>query len=407
MPQFSYYGRDQKNQPVNGQLEAATPANVVDMLAQTGITPVKIEPVVEVQDAGEVLSGWMGKQKVTLVDLMMFTRQMYTLTRAGVPIMRALSGLEQSTQVPALKRLFHELVQSLDSGLELSQALARREDVFDTFYVSMVRVGETAGRLEEVFDGLYNHLEFQRYMREQVKSAVRYPSFVVAAMVGAVAIINIVVIPAFAKVFANLGAELPLMTRILLGTSQFTLTWWPAILAGMAMGFIGFRMYVGTEAGRLSWDRLKLRMPIFGELIRKGVLSQATKSMALVFRSGVPVVQGLTLTSQLVENRHVGIALANMRSQVERGESLLAACQRAGIFTPLVLQMVMVGEESGTLGEMLDEIGSMYQRDMEHGLKSLSQQIEPILIVTLGAMVLVLALGVFLPMWDLGKAAIK
>lgn len=407
MPQFAYYGRDQKNQPVRGQLEAATTANVVDMLAQTGITPVSIEPVVEVKDAGEVLGGWMGKQKVTLVDLMMFTRQMYTLTRAGVPIMRALSGLEQSTQQPGLKKLFHELVQSLDSGLELSQALARRDDVFDSFYVSMVRVGETAGRLEEVFDGLYNHLEFQRYMREQVKSAVRYPSFVVAAMIGAIAIINIVVIPAFAKVFANLGAELPLMTRILLGTSQFTLTWWPAILAGAAMAFVGFRMWVGTELGRLAWDRTKLRMPIFGELIRKGVLSQATKSMALVFRSGVPVVQGLTLTAALVENRHVGQALANMRSQVERGESLLAACQRAGIFTPLVLQMVMVGEESGTLGEMLDEIGSMYQRDMEHGLKSLSQQIEPILIVTLGAMVLVLALGVFLPMWDLGKAAIK
>lgn len=407
MPQFAYYGRDQKNQPVRGQMEAATTANVVDMLAQTGITPVSIEPVVEVKDAGEVLGGWLGKQKVTLVDLMMFTRQMYTLTKAGVPIMRALSGLEQSTQQPALKRLFHELVQSLDSGLELSQALARREDVFDSFYVSMVRVGETAGRLEEVFDGLYNHLEFQRYMREQVKSAVRYPSFVIAAMIGAVAIINIVVIPAFAKVFANLGAELPLMTRILLGTSQFTLTWWPAILAGAALAFIGFRMWVGSEGGRLTWDRMKLRMPIFGELIRKGVLSQATKSMALVFRSGVPVVQGLTLTAALVENRHVGQALANMRSQVERGESLLAACQRAGIFTPLVLQMVMVGEESGTLGEMLDEIGSMYQRDMEHGLKSLSQQIEPILIVTLGAMVLVLALGVFLPMWDLGKAAIK
>jgi MSHA biogenesis protein MshG len=407
MPQFAYYGRDQKNQPVRGQLEAATTANVVDMLAQTGITPVSIEPVVEVKDAGEVLGGWMGKQKVTLVDLMMFTRQMYTLTRAGVPIMRALSGLEQSTQQPGLKKLFHELVQSLDSGLELSQALARRDDVFDSFYVSMVRVGETAGRLEEVFDGLYNHLEFQRYMREQVKSAVRYPSFVVAAMIGAIAIINIVVIPAFAKVFANLGAELPLMTRILLGTSQFTLTWWPAILAGAALCFISFRMWVGTELGRLAWDRTKLRMPIFGELMRKGVLSQATKSMALVFRSGVPVVQGLTLTAALVENRHVGLALANMRSQVERGESLLAACQRAGIFTPLVLQMVMVGEESGTLGEMLDEIGSMYQRDMEHGLKSLSQQIEPILIVTLGAMVLVLALGVFLPMWDLGKAAIK
>ncbi|WP_374590845.1 type II secretion system F family protein, partial [Aquabacterium sp.] len=169
---------------------------------------------------------------------------------------------------------------------------------------------------------------------------------------------------------------------------------------------IGWHLFVGSDSGRLAWDRTKLRLPIAGELIQKGVLAQATRSLSLVFRSGVPVVQGLTLSAQVVDNVYVGQALAAMRSQVERGDSLLSASQRSGVFTPLVLQMIMVGEESGSLGEMLDEIGQMYQRDMEYGLKTLSQKIEPILLVVLGAMVLVLALGVFLPMWDLGKAAL-
>ncbi|MDE2076212.1 MAG: type II secretion system F family protein [Burkholderiales bacterium] len=407
MPQFAYFGRNANREPVEGRMEAASVANVADLLNQTGITPVSITEVPQVQQASEVIGRLMGKERVTDVDLMMFTRQFYTLTKAGVPIIRALRGLELSTQQRSLKKLYVELAQALESGVELSQAMTRRDDVFDPFYISMVRVGESAGRLEEVFLGLFEHLEFQKYISEQVKSALRYPSFVVLAMIVAVAIINVFVIPAFAKVFASLHAELPLMTRILMATSQFTLTWWPAVLAAVVAAWVGWKQFLKTEMGRLKWDRFKLRLPIVGELIEKGVLAQGMRSLALVFRSGVPVVQGLTLSAQVIDNAYISQALTAMRSQVERGDSLLTASQRSGVFPPLVLQMIMVGEESGTLAEMFEEIGQMYQRDMEYGLKTLAQKIEPILLVLMGAMVLVLALGVFLPMWDLGKAAIK
>ncbi|MDE2593086.1 MAG: type II secretion system F family protein [Burkholderiales bacterium] len=406
MPQFAYYGRNANREPVEGRVEAATVANVVDMLNQTGITPVSITEVPQVQQASEVIGKFLGSDKVTDVDLMMFTRQFYTLTKAGVPIIRALRGLELSTQQKSLKKLYLELAQALESGVELSQAMSRRDDVFDPFYVAMVRVGESAGRLEEVFWGLFEHLEFQKNIKEQVKSALRYPSFVILAMVVALGIINVFVIPAFAKVFASLHAELPLMTRILMATSQFTLSWWPAMILAVVAAWVGWRQLLKTEQGRLRWDRFKLHMPIVGDLIEKGVLAQAMRSLALIFRSGVPVVQGLTLSAQVVDNAFITQALSAMRSQVERGDSLLVASQRSGVFPPLVLQMIMVGEESGTLAEMLDEIGGMYQRDMEYGLKTLAQKIEPILLVIMGAMVLVLALGVFLPMWDLGKAAI-
>lgn len=407
MPQFAYYGRNANREPVEGRIEAASVANVVDTLTQTGITPVSITEVPQVQQASEVISRLLGSDKVSALELLMFTRQFYTLTKAGVPIIRALRSLEVSTQQKALKKLYAELAQALESGVELSQAMSRREDVFDPFYIAMVRIGESAGRMEEVFLGLFEHLEFQKYIKEQVKSALRYPTFVVLAMVVAIAIINIFVIPAFAKVFESLHAELPLMTRILMATSQFTLKWWPAVVGGAILAWLGWRQYLKTTLGRLRWDRTKLRMPIVGDLVEKGVLAQGMRSLALVFRSGVPVVQGLSLSAQVIDNAHISQALVVMRSQVERGDSLLTASQRSGVFPPLVLQMIMVGEESGTLGEMLEEIGQMYQRDMEYGLKGLSQKIEPILLVLMGAMVLVLALGVFLPMWDLGKAAIK
>lgn len=407
MPEFAYYGRKANREPVQGTVQASSTANVADMLAQSGVTPVSITEIAPVQQASEVIGRLFGQDRVSPLELMMFTRQLYTLTKAGVPIIRALRGLEQSAQQKNLKKLYLELAQALESGVELSQAMSRRGDVFDSFYISMVQVGESAGRLEEVFLGLFKHLEFQKYIREQVKSALRYPTFVVLAMVGALVVINLFVIPAFAKVFEGLHAELPLMTRILLGMSQFTLAWWPALLAGAAALVVGWRQLLKLERGRYQWDRYKLRMPVVGELIEQGVLAQALRSLALAFRSGVPLVQGLSMAAHVVDNAHLSGALTTMRVQVERGDSLLAASQRSGVFPPLVLQMIMVGEESGTLDHMLDEVGELFQRDMEYGLKTLAQKIEPILLVIMGAMVLVLALGVFLPMWDLGKAAIK
>jgi MSHA biogenesis protein MshG len=270
----------------------------------------------------------------------------------------------------------------------------------------MVRVGESTGQLSEVFQSLHNHLEFQRLMREQIAAALRYPKFVIGAMVVAVGVINLFVIPAFAKVFENLHAELPLMTRLLLGGSNFFLDAWPALLAVLVLALLMWRRAVATPRGRLWWDRWKLRLPIAGKVLRKGALARACRSLALVLRSGVPVLDGLQLAAAVTENAHMEGAILGMRSAVEHGESVLAASRKAGIFTPIVLQMVMVGEESGTLEEMLDEVGALYQREVEYELKTLSSQIEPILIVLLGVLVLILALGVFLPMWDLGQAAL-
>ena len=250
MPSFAYKGRNASGQLVEGVLEGATSAAIADLILGQGLTPVEIkEARVQPAKSGSSMNIVLFKQKISQIDLLLFSRQMHTLLKSGVPIMRALSGLQDAAINPEMKRVIGDVRESLQGGRELSQALARHPRVFSSFYLSMIRVGEATGLLEEVFYRLFEHLEFERYMREQVKSALRYPGFVVIAMLVAIVIVNIFVIPAFAKVFAGFGAELPLMTRVLLGFSDFMVSYWPVMLAGVIACLILFRAWSGQKKG--------------------------------------------------------------------------------------------------------------------------------------------------------------
>lgn len=406
MPSFSYKGRNSGGQLVEGVAEGANSGAVADILLGQGLIPVEIReskaPAAKASAGGGIS---LFKPRVSHVDILLFSRQLHTLLKAGVPIMRALGGLQEAAINPAMKNVIQDVRESLEGGRELSAGLARHPRVFTPFYLSMVKVGEMTGLLEEIFMRLFEHLEFERYMREQVKSALRYPSFVVIAMVAAIVVINIFVIPAFAKVFAGFGTELPLMTRVLLGFSDFMLNYWPHMLAAVGGCVFAFRSWVATAKGRHDWEGIALRIPIAGKILHKAALARFARSFALGMRSGVPVMQALSNSAQTVDNTYIARRIENMRDGVERGESILRSALAVGIFTPVVLQMIAVGEESGAIDDMMDEIGQMYQQEVEYELKTLGQQIEPILIVSLGILVLILALGVFLPMWDLGKVA--
>ncbi|MBU1236883.1 MAG: type II secretion system F family protein [Gammaproteobacteria bacterium] len=411
MPAFAYRGRNSAGESVEGVLEGNNAAAVADLLFGTGVTPLEIKPApagaAESKARGGAINLDLFAEKVAHVDILLFTRQLYTLLKAGVPIMRALAGLQESSQNNAMKTMLGDVRQSLDSGRELSASLARHPKAFSNFYLAMVRVGEMTGRLEEIFLRLFDHMEFERFMREQVKSALRYPSFVVIAMAVALLVVNVWVIPTFAKVFQGFNAELPAVTRALIGFSEFTVAWWHLVLAGIVAAAFAFRAWIATPDGRYTWDKVKMRIPIAGKIIRKATLARFARSYALALRSGVPLIQALTTVAQTVDNAFIADKVEQMRDGVERGESILRAAIAAGVFTPVVLQMIAVGEESGTIDDMMEEIAGMYQSEVEYELKTLSQQIEPILIVMLGALVLVLALGIFLPMWDLGKVALK
>lgn len=408
MPTFAYKSRNPAGQLVEGVLEGSTPGAVAELLHGRGLTPVDIRPS-EIPRKKSALGVDLRffKQDVTQIDLLLFSRQMHTLLKSGVPILRALNGLQDAAINPAMKRVVAEIRDSLEGGRELSHALARHPGIFSSFYVAMVRVGEATGLLEDVFLRLFEHLEFERFMRDQVRSALRYPAFVVVAMASAIIVVNLFVIPAFAKTFAGFGAELPLMTRVLLGFSDFMVAQWPLLAAGLVAGLLVFKAWQKTAAGRYQWDALSLRIPVAGKILRKAALSRFARSLALGMRSGVPVMQALSNSAQTVANSYVAARIDGMRENVERGESLLRAAISSGVFTPIVLQMIAVGEESGAVDELMNEVGDMYKQEVEYELKTLGQQIEPILIFMLGILVLILALGIFLPMWDLGKVALK
>lgn len=406
MPHFAYTGRDERGRMVQGELEGARSNDIAAELVSAGITPIEITAVATPGGEGPGLLERLTEKKVTQSDLLLFSRQMNTLLKAGVPIMSALKGLEQPGEDTGLTRIIRELREGLENGNELSTCLARQPKVFDPFYVSMVRVGEFTGSLQEIFLRLFHHLEFDKFMRDQVRSATRYPTFVIITMAIAIGVINVFVIPTFAKAYAGFKAELPVITKGLIAFSNFTVAYWPALIFFLAVLAFGFRVYINTARGRLVWDELKLRLPIAGPIIRNATLARFARSFALAIRSGVPAVQALTIVADTVDNEYMGRKIEAMREGVERGEALRRTAVMADIFTPIVLQMLAVGEETGEVDEMMGEIAEMYQRDVEYSLKNLSSQIEPVLIVGLGALVLLLALGVFLPIWDLGTAAL-
>jgi MSHA biogenesis protein MshG len=411
VPFFAYKGRNARGDLMQGVLEGVDSGAIADQLFGTGVTPIEILPTTRKATgadggAGDSLWRRLTRKKVTSVDVQLFSRQIYTLLKSGVPIMRGLAGLQESSTNKSFAHILQDLRESLDAGRELSAAMRRHPEVFNSFYLAMIRVGEMTGRLEEVFLRLFDHLEFDRDMRQRVKTALRYPSFVVIAMVAAMAVVNIFVIPQFQSVFKTFHAELPLMTRILIGTSEFTKQNWPVFLGTGIAGWFGFRSWSATAKGRLAWDRSKLRLPVAGKIVHKATMARFARSFALSIRSGVPIVQALSVVAQTSDNAYLAMRIEQMREGVERGESILRTATNAQVFTPVVLQMIGVGEESGSIDDLMDEIALMYEREVDYELKTLSSQIEPILIVFLGAMVLVLALGIFLPIWDLGQAAL-
>lgn len=407
MSNFSFKGRNGRGELVEGIVDAVSTDAVAAQLMAGGVVPVSIEPTAEPVSAA-AQDNWLSAllaKPITQEDALVLTRQLYTLQKAGVPILRSLAGLEASTSHPGIVALLQDVRASLDQGRELATAFARHPTVFSAFYVAMTRVGELTGRLTEVFHRLSEHLEFELDIRARIKQALRYPAMVIIAMGIALVVINLFVLPKFAEVFAHFKSELPLMTRILLGFSAWTVKWWPLVLGAGIGAVLLWRNWLATPAGRYAWDRFKLRLPIAGNIVLKATLARFARSFALASSSGVPISQAMTVVAQTVDNAYIGARIEQMRDGVERGESISRCATATGVFTPIVLQMIAVGEETGELDTLMTEIAQMYERETDYAIKGLSAAIEPILLAIIGALVLVLALGVFLPLWNLGQAA--
>lgn len=405
MALFDYKGRTSQGDLINGRVEADSADAVATQLFNSGITPIDIATARAQNDAFRQISLAFGSRRPTHDDVLLFTRQMYSLTKAGVPLIRGLIGLRESTRNAVLSAAINDIVESLEAGRDLATSLARHPKIFNPLYGSMVRVGENSGRLTESFDQLYKYMVVEKETRKQVTSALRYPIMVVTAIVIAVMILTVKVIPTFAQIFERVNLELPFYTRVILAISGFMAEWWLVLLGALVAAVTGFRIWITTVEGRYRWDKMKLGFPVAGNIILRATLARFSRAFAMAYRSGVPMIQTMTLCSRAVDNEFVGARIADMRNGVERGESISRTANATGMFTPLVLQMMAVGEETGALDDMLDETADFYEREVDYDVKNLASYIEPILTIAIGVMVLILALGIFLPMWDLTQLA--
>ncbi len=415
MPNFAYKGRNQGGSLVTGQLQAASLNAAAADLFGNNITPIEITetrapkklPKNPVGGTGSAVSmnNVFGSTKVDVTDLIIFSRQMFSLSKAGMPLDRALRGLEASISNFGMKRVLRDVVQQLEKGMDLTGAFSRHSKIFSPLYLSLVHVGENTGRLDLAFEQIGKYLELERTTTKQMKSATRYPIFVLVAIAIALAIITIFVIPVFADTFERLQATLPWQTVVLINISNFMVAYWMYISVALVGAFFAFRNWVKTDKGRLKWDQRKMKFPLVGSIFNRIALSRFARTFAMMSKAGVPVVQSLGVIARAVGNKHIGDNILQMQDGISRGESLYKTAVKTGMFSPLVLQMIAVGEESGNVDELMQEVADFYDSEVEYDLKKLGSAIEPILIVCIAGMVLVLALGVFLPIWDLASAA--
>ncbi|MFV7771479.1 MULTISPECIES: type II secretion system F family protein [Shewanella] len=398
MPVYQYKGRDAQGKAVTGRVDATTQSAAADQLLSRAVIPLEL---VEAKAAREFQLASLFKSKVGLDELQIFTRQMYSLTRSGIPILRAIAGLSESSHSKRMKEALNDISDQLISGRPLSSAMNHHPDVFDALFVSMIHVGENTGKLEDAFIQLSGYIEREQETRRRIKAAMRYPIFVLIAVALAMVVLNIMVIPKFADLFARFGADLPWATKLLIGTSNFFVNYWYLLLAMLVAGFVGIRYWHNTEKGEKQWDRWKLKIPAVGSIIERSTLSRYCRSFSMMLSAGVPMTQALSLVADAVDNAYMHDRIVAMRRGIESGESMLRVSNQSQLFTPLVLQMVAVGEETGQIDQLLNDAADFYEGEVDYDLKNLTAKLEPILIGIVAVIVLILALGIYLPMWDM------
>ncbi len=405
MPVYSYKGRNKSGELTEGEMDSSSSGALAGVLLEKGITPLHISEVKKKVDIVEQINQKLDLYKVSIEELLMFTRQMGALAKAGIPITRAISGIIESIQNPLMVKSLRDTLEQLESGRSLSIAFARHPRVFSNLYISMIQVGENTGRLDEAFSMMANYIDRNRKMSNNISAALRYPTTVIIAITIAMAIVNLFVIPKFASFFEANNLELPWQTVFLLNTSNFFVANWHFVLVGLVLIYILFKRYIATVEGRYKWHHFILKIPVIGDILLRAYLARFARSFAMAYGAGVPIVQGMGVISRSVGNDYIAKHVADMREGIERGEALTITAYRTGMFTPVVMQMFSVGEEAGNLDEMMSFIADFYEEEVDYDVKTLSDKLEPLIYVFVGMMVLVLALGIFVPMWDIAQLA--
>ena len=402
MPIFKYRVRDRSGKAMTGTIDAPTIEMAGNHLYQTGYFPIAIEE--KSASASLNLSDlWKKFQKVKLEELIVFSQQFSTLYKAGLPLLTGLRSLKEQTSNQKFKEILEEIGLQIEGGNTLFGAMSKYPDVFSVVYVNMIRAGETSGKLGESLDRFGTLADRELRTRQRVKETTRYPKIVIFSVVIAFVVLLAFVIPRFAQIFAQFKTTLPLPTRMMIGINNLFQNYWYLVLPAFVFIPILLTRYIRTENGRIFWDRLKIRIPVFGRLFLIATLSRFTHTFVMLNRSGIPILQILKITSTTVNNVILSQSIEEISRKVREGKSLADAMRESGKFTPLVIQMVAVGESSGTFDEMLARITEYYDIELENSIKKMTTYIEPVLTLFLGVVVLFLALAVFLPWWNMAS----
>ena len=396
---FVYKVRDQQGKMLDGTLEADSQGAVASRLRQMGYAPVSIE--VARQNGLKMEIRLPGSSRVKPKELAVFSRQFATMINSGLSLLRALSILAEQTQNKGLARVIGEVRNEIEQGSALSVALGQHPKVFNRLYVSMIRAGEVGGFLDQVLLKVAETLEKEVELRGKVKSAMTYPVVVFAMVLLIVSAMLIFIVPMFKNLYAQLGGTLPLPTRMLVGISDVVKRFFVFVLVGIALGTFGFKRWLTTPSGRYRMDAFKLKAPVFGPLFHKTALSRFSRTLATLFRSGVPILQALEIVSDTVNNGVMAKAIKDVQDSVREGESLAAPLEKHAVFPPMVVQMMAVGEETGALDTMLAKVADFYDQEVEATVNALTSLIEPILIAVMGAAVGGMVIALYLPMFQI------
>ncbi|RLC48503.1 MAG: type II secretion system protein GspF [Candidatus Coatesbacteria bacterium] len=398
MPVFSYKARDASGRETTGVLEAENSGVLVERLGELGYVVMKVSK-------GRSEQGKRSKTKKVKVkarDLITFTIHLGTVLSAGVPLLTGLQDLTRETEQPGFKRVIHDITAQVENGAMLADAMSAHPSVFNQLYVSMVRAGEATGRVDEVLERLVPYLEWQEELKGRIREAMAYPLVVLAVVTGVIVFLLVFPIPRFAKIFAKFDVELPLPTRIVIGISHFMVHYGFYLAGALIAIFIVLRTLIKkTKTARRLWDAFKLKLPLFGTLIRKVALSRFSHTMSSLYRAGVEITECLRIVEQVIGNVILGKVIREAHDRIRAGGSMPEALAESGEFPSLVLRMIAIGDETGELDMTLEKVSIYYDKEVPYTIRRIFAIAEPLMIVSMGLIVGTVALSVFLPLYGM------
>ncbi|HEY2956230.1 MAG TPA: type II secretion system F family protein [Candidatus Eisenbacteria bacterium] len=396
MPVFVWKGRTLAGESQSGEIEVNRQEEVVDVLRKRKILVTSVRS----KSGGFALPKFGGSPASTK-DLAIFTRQFATMISAGLPLVQCLDILAKQSSKPSFGRVIADVTREVESGSTLSDALGKHKNVYDDLFRNMVAAGEAGGVLDEILMRLATYIEKADALKRKVQSAMVYPAVVLTVALGATAFMLIFIIPTFAKMFSDFGGELPLPTKIVLVLSAGLQHFWWVGLLGMGIGAFLLQRYYATDNGHRTIDAMMIRLPVLGDVLLKGAVARFTRTLGTLIASGVPILSGLEITARTAGNKIIAEAIMTARASIREGETVSAPLKQSGVFPPMVVQMISVGEQTGALDEMLTKIAVFYEAEVDTAVDTLTSIIEPVMIVIMGGIVGGMVIAMYLPMFKL------